>query len=99
MTVLIAGSGIGGVSCAVMLHERGVAAEVYEQAMTIRELGVGINILPQAIAELARIGLLDRLDEVGVRTSELYYLNRFGQQVWRESRGIAAGHSVPQFSI
>ena len=99
MTVLIAGSGIGGLTCALMLHDRGIAAEVYEQASAIRELGVGINILPQAIAELARIGLLDRLDQVGVRTSELYYLNRFGQQVWRESRGIAAGHPVPQFSI
>ena len=99
MKVLIAGSGIGGLTCALMLHDRGVPVEVYEQATTIRELGVGLNVLPQAIAELARIGLLDRLDEIAVRTSELYYLNRLGQEVWQEPRGIAAGHQVPQFSI
>jgi len=99
MTVLIAGSGIGGLTCALMLHDRGIPAQIYEQATTIRELGVGLNVLPQAIAELARIGLLERLDEIAVRTSELFYLNRLGQQVWQEPRGIAAGHPVPQFSI
>jgi 2-polyprenyl-6-methoxyphenol hydroxylase-like FAD-dependent oxidoreductase len=29
----------------------------------------------------------------------LYYLNRHGQEVWREPRGLGAGHDVPQFSI
>ena len=41
----------------------------------------------------------DRLDDVAIRTDELYYLNRHGQEVWREARGIDAGHDVPQFSI
>ena len=45
------------------------------------------------------IGLLDRLDEVAIRTSELFYLTRHGQQVWHEKRGLDAGHEVPQFSI
>ncbi len=99
MKALITGSGIGGLTCALMLHHRGIEVQVHEQASSIRELGVGINILPQAIAELARIGLLDRLDEVAVRTGELRYLNRIGQEIWREPRGIAAGHPVPQFSI
>ncbi|MGZ5938022.1 MAG: flavin-dependent oxidoreductase, partial [Rhizomicrobium sp.] len=30
---------------------------------------------------------------------ELIYANRFGQEVWREPRGIDAGFEVPQFSI
>jgi 2-polyprenyl-6-methoxyphenol hydroxylase-like FAD-dependent oxidoreductase len=29
----------------------------------------------------------------------LYYLNRHGQEVWSEARGVDAGHDVPQFSI
>ena len=40
-----------------------------------------------------------QLDDVAIRTHELYYLNRHGQEVWREARGIDAGHDVPQFSI
>ncbi|MEM8753498.1 MAG: FAD-dependent monooxygenase, partial [Pseudomonadota bacterium] len=36
---------------------------------------------------------------VGIATRELIYLNRQGQEVWRELRGRDAGHPVPQFSI
>jgi len=65
----------------------------------MRELGVGINTLPHAIKELADLGLLERLDAVAIRTYELFYTNRFGQEIWREPRGIDAGYDVPQFSI
>ena len=65
----------------------------------IRELGVGINTLPHAIKELKELGLLERLDAVAIRTYELFYLNRFGQEIWREPRGLDAGYDVPQFSI
>ena len=82
-----------------MLHARGIRAEIYEQAPEVRELGVGINTLPAAIGELAELGLLPALDAVAIRTRELIYLNRQGQEVWRELRGMHAGHPVPQFSI
>src|SRR5215210_8878432 len=82
-----------------MLHARGIDCELFEQAETVRELGVGINTLPHAIKELAELGLLDRLDAVGIRTHELIYANCFGQEVWREPRGTGAGYDVPQFSI
>jgi 2-polyprenyl-6-methoxyphenol hydroxylase-like FAD-dependent oxidoreductase len=84
---------------ALMLRSRGIACELFEQADTIRELGVGINTLPHAIRELAGLGLLQKLDDVAIRTDVLYYLNRHGQEVWRDVRGIDAGHDVPQFSI
>jgi 2-polyprenyl-6-methoxyphenol hydroxylase-like FAD-dependent oxidoreductase/quercetin dioxygenase-like cupin family protein len=72
---------------------------VYEQSPEIRELGVGINTLPHAIGELAELGLLERLDAVGLRTYELVYMNRFGEEIWHELRGLDAGYPVPQFSI
>src|SRR5438874_3765950 len=99
MKAIIVGGGIGGLTSALMLHARGIDCEVYEQADTVRELGVGINTLPHAIKELAELGLLDRLDAVGIRTFELFYTNRFGQEIWREPRGLDAGYDVPQFSI
>src|SRR5829696_5558483 len=99
MKAIIVGGGIGGLVTALMLHERGIACEIYEQADSIRELGVGINTLPHAIAELKRLGLLERLDAAAIRTYELFYLNRFGQEIWREPRGLDAGYDVPQFSI
>jgi 2-polyprenyl-6-methoxyphenol hydroxylase-like FAD-dependent oxidoreductase len=99
MKAIIVGGGIGGLTAALMLHSRGIDCEVYEQSDTIRELGVGINTLPHAIKELAEIGLLDGLDRAGIRTYELFYMNRTGQEIWREPRGTDAGFEYPQFSI
>ena len=99
MKAIIIGGGIGGLTAALMLHKRGIQATVYEQASEVREVGVGINTLPHAIAELAELGLLPVLDSVAIRTHELVYMNRFGQTVWREPRGRHAGFKVPQFSI
>lgn len=99
MRVIIVGAGIGGLATALMLHRRGIRAAIYEQASEVREVGVGINTLPHAIRELAELDLLPALDRVAIRTRELAYFNRQGQEVWREPRGIEAGHPVPQFSI
>jgi 2-polyprenyl-6-methoxyphenol hydroxylase-like FAD-dependent oxidoreductase len=99
MKVIIAGGGVGGLVTALMLHARGIDCEIFEQADAIRELGVGINTLPHAIKELADLGLLERLDAVAIRTYELFYTNRFGQEIWREPRGLDAGYDIPQFSI
>lgn len=99
MHVLIAGGGVGGLALALMLHQRGVGCTVLEAAAEVKPLGVGINTLPHAIRELAALDLLPALDGVGIRTRELRYLNRFGQEIWQELRGIWAGHEVPQFSI
>jgi 5-methylphenazine-1-carboxylate 1-monooxygenase len=99
MKAIIVGGGIGGLTAALMLHARGIDCEIYEQGEQIRELGVGINTLPHAIKELAELGLLERLDDVAVRTYELFYTNRFGQEIWREPRGTDAGFDYPQFSI
>ncbi|EHK59339.1 flavin-dependent oxidoreductase [Allomesorhizobium alhagi] len=99
MKVLVAGAGIGGLTSALFLHRAGIEVQLFEQAETVRELGVGINMLPHAVRELTALGLLEELDRTGIRTGELIYANRFGQAVWQEPRGVAAGYAYPQFSI
>jgi 2-polyprenyl-6-methoxyphenol hydroxylase-like FAD-dependent oxidoreductase len=99
MKVIIAGAGVGGLVTALMLHARGIDCEIFEQSDAVRELGVGINTLPHAIKELAELGLMERLDAVAIRTHELFYTNRLGQEIWREPRGLDAGYDFPQFSI
>jgi 2-polyprenyl-6-methoxyphenol hydroxylase-like FAD-dependent oxidoreductase len=99
MKVGIVGAGLGGLSLALMLHQRGIECEVWEAAADLKPLGVGINLLPHAVRELTEIGLLDRLADMGVETSQLAYYNRLGQPIWCEPRGRAAGYAWPQFSI
>ena len=99
MNTIVIGGGIGGLTLALMLHARGLPVRVYESAREVRPLGVGINVQPSAVVELAILDLLGRLDATGIRTAEVCYFNRHGQRVWREPRGVNAGYLVPQFSI
>ncbi len=97
--VLVAGGGIGGLTAALTLHDAGCDVTVFEAAAEIRPLGVGINVLPHAMAALDRFGLVEPLVAAGVATSELRFVNRHGQLIWREPRGRAAGYPVPQVSV
>ena len=99
MTVLIAGAGIAGLTLGLSLHQAGIPFRIYEAVRDLRPLGVGINLQPMAARELIEMGLEPALDAVALRTEEVAYFNRFGQEVWREPRGLAAGNRWPQFSI
>jgi len=65
MKVLITGAGIGGLTAALALHRAGIEAEVLEQAPLVRELGVGINMLPHWVRVCVALGLLPALDRAG----------------------------------
>ena len=100
MRIMIVGGGIGGCALALSLQDAGFDdVHVHESAREVREVGVGINLLPHAVRELTELGLLDELEGRAVRTGALAYHNRFGQRIWSEPRGIAAGYHWPQLSI
>ena len=96
---LIAGGGIGGLVAALALHRAGLDVEVFEAAREIRALGVGINLQPSSVLVLRELGLLPALAASAIETAELIYVNKFGQRIWQEPRGTAAGYAIPQFSI
>ncbi|MGN6309903.1 MAG: flavin-dependent oxidoreductase [Xanthobacteraceae bacterium] len=99
MTVLIVGGGIGGLTLALSLHQIGVPCRVFESVSELKPLGVGINVLPHAVRELIELGLLDKLDGIGVRTRELAFFSKYGKPIWSEPRGLEAGYKWPQFSV
>ncbi|SDJ62590.1 flavin-dependent oxidoreductase [Salimicrobium halophilum] len=98
-TTLIVGGGIGGLVTALKLHRVGVSVRVCESVESIKALGVGINLLPHAVKVLTELGLDEELKKEGLPTAELMFVNKFGQKIWREDRGLNAGYKWPQYSI
>lgn len=96
---IVVGAGIGGLTTALYLHRAGMQVEIYESVKTLKELGVGINLLPHSVRILWDLGLQEALDQAAIRTKELAYYNKFGQLIWQEARGLDAGYSWPQYSI
>jgi 2-polyprenyl-6-methoxyphenol hydroxylase-like FAD-dependent oxidoreductase len=99
MEIAIVGGGICGLSLAMNLHRRGISCRVYERAPEIKELGVGITLLPHAMREFAALGVADELLKAGIENAESCFFNRFGQLIYKEPRGKRAGYKFPEVGI
>lgn len=60
LPVAIAGGGIGGLACALGLAQRGFRVMVLEQARALGEIGVGLQVAPNALAVLDALGVKQR---------------------------------------
>ena len=99
MKAIIAGAGIGGLTTALFLNKHGIDCQVFEQAPAIQELGVGISLMPHAVASFNEIGMLPALEQSGIAPDHLFYRTGQGLTVWDEPRGRRAGLPYPQISI
>jgi 2-polyprenyl-6-methoxyphenol hydroxylase-like FAD-dependent oxidoreductase len=99
MKAIVAGAGIGGLTTALFLEKHAIEFDIFEQAAAIQELGVGINLMPQAVASYDEVGMLPALEHAGISPEHLYYRTTSGLTVWDEPRGRRAGLPYPQISI
>ena len=97
--IAIAGGGIGGLALALGLHQRGIACDAYEAVPQLREVGVGITLLPHAMRELTALGLQQQVVAEGIENLESVFFNRWGQFIFREPRGRHAGYPLPEIGI
>src|SRR3954453_18225401 len=97
--IIIVGAGVGGLTLGLALHAAGIPCRIFESAADIKPIGVGINLLPHATRELAELGLEPALARVAIATADATFFNRFGQLIYQEPLGRAAGYDHPQFSI
>jgi len=84
LRVAIVGAGIGGLSLGIALRERGLRADVFEQAPALTEIGAAIALSANATREYARLGLVDELDVAATIPTELIYRD------WRTGDRVAA---------
>lgn len=66
-SITIAGGGIAGLTSALCLAQLGIASTVHEQTETLKEVGAGIQLSPNAMRILIALGLGEALDTVAVR--------------------------------
>jgi 5-methylphenazine-1-carboxylate 1-monooxygenase len=99
MHIGIAGAGIGGLTAALCLYERGFSVRVYEAVDAISPLGVGINVMPHASAILRDLGLAEVLDATAIQTRCIEYRTRYGHLIQSDPRNMAAGFAAPQYSV
>lgn len=97
--VAIVGGGIAGLTLAMNLQARGIDCMVFERVPEVKELGVGITLLPHAVREFDRLGLVPALSAVAIVNRESRFFNRFGQLIYSEPRGRFAGYAYPELGI
>ena len=65
--ILISGAGIGGLTAALCLIQRGFDVLVLEQAPELKSLGAGLQLSPNATRVLAGLGLSAELERVTIK--------------------------------
>ena len=93
-TVVIAGAGIGGLTAAIALAQRGFRVSLIEQAERLVAIGAGIQLSPNASRLLIGLGLGDRLAPYVVAPQALNVMNaRTGRVLARATLGDDAAKS------
>ncbi|WP_106607027.1 FAD-dependent monooxygenase [Shimia abyssi] len=67
LKIRILGAGIGGLTAAIALRQRGGDVAILEQAEAITEVGAGLQVSPNGVAVLRALGLEDQLASRAVR--------------------------------
>jgi 2-polyprenyl-6-methoxyphenol hydroxylase-like FAD-dependent oxidoreductase len=65
LSALVAGGGIDGLAAAVALRRAGFRATVVERAGSLREIGAGLALWPNAHQALAALGLAEEVERLG----------------------------------
>ncbi len=70
-SIAIVGAGIGGLAAAAALRQVGIDVRLYEQAEAFERIGAGIQISPNSVRVLRKLGLGQHLTEMAYRPLSL----------------------------
>lgn len=102
MLIGIVGGGIGGLSAAIALRQKGHAVIVFEQTRAFLRVGADINLTPNAVRALDGLGVGDALRETAARpTHRISRTWDTGAETSRLAMGDTAEdlYGAPQLTI
>lgn len=71
MTIDIIGAGIGGLTTAIALEQKGIQTRIFEQAKSIKAVGAGIILANNAMQVFEKMGLRKTIEENGNAISSM----------------------------
>src|SRR3984957_191905 len=74
LSIAIVGAGIGGIDVAATLRQTGMGVRVYEQAPRFARIGAGIQMMPNSMKVLRRIGVEEKVRDASFKPYS--HLNR-----------------------
>jgi salicylate hydroxylase len=99
---LIAGGGIGGLATALSLAAIGKASVVFEKRATFDEDGAGIQVGPNGVHALRRLGIADAVEALATAPHGLHIMDGLNnRRIAEVSLGevIAARHGAPYWTL
>ena len=102
MRVIIVGAGIGGLTTALALRQRGIEVSVVEQASTLSEVGAGIQIASNGSLILRQLGVESALAARGTQPDAYDYRDlATGRQLYFAPLGpeAAARYGAPMYNV
>ena len=71
MKALVIGAGIGGLAAALSLRHAGIDVDVHERSEALGEVGAGIQVSPNGVKVLQRLGLDEGLRDIAFEPEAL----------------------------
>ncbi len=98
--IAIIGAGVGGLSLALALRERGMEAQIYEKTHELREVGAAVYLAANASRFIERFGLGDAFAAVSWEPTALIYRDgRDGHVIARHDETESSAYGAPGYGI
>jgi FAD-dependent urate hydroxylase len=79
LKVVVIGAGIGGLTTAIALRQAGFEVEVYDRVRELRPAGAGISLWSNGVKVLNRLGLGEKMAQIGGQMDRMQYLTKTGE--------------------
>lgn len=79
LKVIVIGAGIGGLTAGIALRQSGFQVAIYDKVRSLRPIGAGISLWSNGVKVLNRLGLGDKIAQIGGSMERMQYRSATGE--------------------